>query len=115
MGLRNGAYAKVWSIENKGKYSEARISTSKKKQDGSGYDQDFGGFVRFVGKAHETECKEGDRIKIVSCEVQNSYNAETKQTYWNPIIWEFENADASPTSNDFVAVPDNAEEEFPFN
>lgn len=30
MGFRKGAYARVWEAENKGKYSVANISVSKK-------------------------------------------------------------------------------------
>ena len=33
-----GGFARVWSFENKGKYSTARLSTSKKTQDDEGND-----------------------------------------------------------------------------
>lgn len=49
-----GGFARIWSIEDKGNYSVAKISTSKKRKDGSGYETDFqDGFVRLIGSAHE--------------------------------------------------------------
>ena len=87
-----GSYAKLWQIkEIKEKYSEVRISTSRKNKEGK-YEQDFGGFVRMVGQAHEqvNYLTEGDSFKIVRCGVSNTYDKEKKVTYNNFVIFEIE-------------------------
>ena len=87
-----GSYAKVWEVKTiADKYTDLRISTSKKVEEGK-YVQDFGGFVRLVGKAHQDGqyLTDGDSFKIVRCGVENSYNKEKKQTYTNYIIFEIE-------------------------
>lgn len=87
-----GSYAKLWQIkEIKEKYSEVRISTSRKNKEGK-YEQDFGGFVRMVGQAHEqvNYLTEGDSFKIVRCGVSNTYDREKKVTYNNFVIFEIE-------------------------
>lgn len=87
-----GSYAKLWQIkEIKEKYSEVRISTSRKNKEGK-YEQDFGGFVRMVGQAHEQidYLTEGDSFKIVRCGVSNTYDKEKKVTYNNFVIFEIE-------------------------
>ena len=33
MGFRQGAYAKIWKVENKGNYHVAQISISRKNKD----------------------------------------------------------------------------------
>lgn len=87
-----GSYAKLWQIkEIKEKYSEVSISTSRKNKEGK-YEQDFGGFVRMVGQAHEqiNYLTEGDSFKIVRCGVSNTYDKEKKVTYNNFVIFEIE-------------------------
>lgn len=87
-----GSFAKLWQIkEIKEKYSEVRISTSRKNKEGK-YEQDFGGFVRMVGQAHEqiNYLTEGDSFKIVRCGVSNTYDKEKKVTYNNFVIFEIE-------------------------
>lgn len=90
-----GSYAKVWEVKRVAeKFTDLRISTSKKLEDGK-YEQDFGGFVRLVGKAHKdaTYINENDSFKIVRCGVENHYDKEKKQTYTNFIIFEIETDD----------------------
>lgn len=106
-----GSYAKIWEIRAiNPKYSDIRISTSKKDKETGEYSQDFGGYVRMVGKAHEqmNYLHEGDKFKIVRCGVENRYDKEKKVTYNNFIIFdaEVEDAPASPDSS--------ADEENPF-
>ena len=90
-----GGFARIWSIEDKGNYSVAKISTSKKRKDGDGYETDFqDGFVRLIGSAHEkgktlTVTEKGVAIQITSCEVTTPYNAETKKGYTNYAIFAF--------------------------
>lgn len=110
MGLRQrdsegrGGYARLWSVENKGKYSVAKISTSKKRPDGDGYETDFqDGFVRLVGSAHEKAqtldiTEKGITIQVVSFEVTTPYNHETKKGYTNYAIFAFDVPDSNSNS-----------------
>lgn len=90
-----GGFARIWSIEDKGNYSIAKISTSKKRRDGDGYETDFqDGFVRLIGSAHEKAQtlnvgEKGVAIQITSCEVTTPYNQEKKQGYVNYAIFAF--------------------------
>ena len=87
-----GSYAKVWEVKRiEEKYIDLRISTSKKDKDGK-YEQDFGSFVRLVGKARTDGeyLNVGDSFKIVRCGVENRYDKEKKQTYTNFIVFELE-------------------------
>lgn len=92
----NGAYAKLWEIkEIKERSADVRISTSSKNKDGK-YEQDFGGYVRMIGKALEAlnhDLHENDRFKIVRCGVTNRYDKEKKITYNNFAIFEVEPAE----------------------
>lgn len=113
MGLRQrdsegrGGYARLWSVENKGKYSVAKISTSKKRPDGDGYETDFqDGFVRLIGSAHEKAqtldiTEKGITIQVLSFEVTTPYNHETKKGYTNYAIFAFDvpNSNSNSTFN----------------
>lgn len=96
MGFRQGAYAKVWSAEDKGKYSVGNISISRKNKDTDKYEVEFqDGFVRFVGNAHNALSnlsidEKGASIQITSCDVTNKYDAEKKKTYTNFVIFGFD-------------------------
>ena len=104
-----GGFARIWSIEDKGNYSVAKISTSKKRKDDDGYETDFqDGFVRLIGSAH-TKAKElnvtdkGVTIQITSCEVTTPYNAETKKGYTNYAIFAFNIPDNNGTTSNASA------------
>ena len=94
-GEGRGGFARIWSIEDKGNYSVAKVSTSKKRNDG-GFDTDFqDGYVRLIGSAHEKAktlnvTEKGVTIQITSCEVTTPYNQETKKGYVNYAIFAFE-------------------------
>ena len=119
MGFSNNRYAKVWQVkEGKGNYTDVRLSTSKKDQRTGEYEQDFSGWVRFVGKAHEIDPTEGDRIKLLSVDVTNSYDKQKNVTYWNAVCFEWELAEGSNNvkgDEGFLSVPDSIDEELPFN
>lgn len=108
-----GGYARVWSVENKGKYSTARLSTSKKSQDEDGNDiwvTDFqDGFVKFIGSAHTkineleipTNAKgesKGVGIQITSCETTTYYNPKTEKTNVNYVVYAFNAPDDNDSS-----------------
>lgn len=100
-----GGFARIWSIEDKGNYSVAKISTSKKRKDGDGYETDFqDGFVRLIGSAHEkgktlVVTEKGVAIQITSCEVTTPYNAETKKGYTNYAIFAFNIPEGNDSSS----------------
>lgn len=140
-----GGFMRIWSIDHKEKYSEANISTSKKKPDGT-YEVDFQfGFVRLIGHAHELaktlklptmeEAKnmapgtnKGIAIRVTNCDVTNTYSSKDKKTYTNHVIFDFElpdsntetkntanNTKASTKDKGFMNIPDGIDEELPFN
>ena len=82
MGLRTGAYLKVWKIERFEKYTKIQGSTSKKNKATDTYETDWNGFLNFAGQAHTeiAKYKEGDRIKVEEFEVVNKYDKEKKTT-----------------------------------
>lgn len=105
MGFRQNAYARLWSLDDKGKYSVANVTVSKKNKETGEYVTEFGHrFVRLIGEAHNraktlnlptseeftTGVHKGITIRILDCDITNSYNNTTKQSYWNPVIFNFE-------------------------
>ena len=102
MGFKIGAYAKIWEIKNvngKGFY-QAKISTSKKKKDGS-YETDFSDYVSFSGKASEKakDLKGNERIHILEGDTTKVYYQDTGKTYYNFTIYDFEIAGANNSNS----------------
>lgn len=97
MGFRTGAYAKVWSVENTGRFHKVNLSVSRKDKNSGEYVTDFSGFVAFVGGANLSAAtlQRGDRIKIGDCDVTTVYNKEKNVTYTNYTIFSYEMADGS--------------------
>lgn len=117
MGFRENAYAKVWEVKPSDRYTDARISISRKR-DGE-YVQDFTGYVRLIGTAHSKAATldEGDRIKITSCDVSNNYSKEKGITYYTCKVFDFENADGSKSAEptgEFFNVTGDIDAELPF-
>ena len=89
-----GGFARIWSIEDKGNYSLAKISTSRRKNDI--YETDFqDGFVRLIGSAHKKAqtlnvTSKGVTIQITSCEVTTPYDPKTQKGYVNYAVFSFE-------------------------
>ena len=103
MGFRNEGYATVWSTEKiSDGVTKVRISTSRKNKDTNEYEQDFSGFVRFVGRgvaARALALHEKDRIKLGKVEVTTTYNKEKKTEYINYTCFEFEEVTSNNSSN----------------
>lgn len=97
MGVRNGSYATIWEVRDKGNYSDVRVSTSRKNKQTDEYEQDFGGYVRFIGEAHKqaASLSERDRIKFGEVEITNNYVKEKNITYTNVACFTFEVVDES--------------------
>lgn len=126
MAFRQGAYAHIWQLENKGKYHVARMSTSRKNKETDQYETDWtDSFVRLIGQAHEQADKIdiSKNVRIGSCEVTNKYDKETGKTYTNYAIFGFENAQDSavkkqnkPNADEFMKIPEDSDDDgLPFN
>lgn len=95
MGFRKDGFCRVFKVEDKGNYSVAEISTSKKNKDTDKYETDWSNkFVRLVGTAHNqlkkmTVGDKGITLKIGDCDVTNNYDKEKKITYTNYVIFNF--------------------------
>lgn len=136
MGFRPGSYFRLWDLEDKGKYSSGRITISKKDSSTGEYVQKFGGFVRFVGQAHE-HCKKlevsdsGISLRIApeidACDLENYYSKEKNITYYNPVIFKVEDSNGTTSktaakqqdnkkesSNVADTVEDEDDDDFPF-
>ena len=97
MGLRMGAYATVWQVEPISEtLTKGRISISRKNKASGEYEQDFSGYVSFVGTLAAKKAaslQERDRIKIGDVDVTNRFDKEKNITYTNFKIFSFEMAD----------------------
>lgn len=85
---KQGGFAKIWKIEDKGNYATAQITVSKKHNEGdfvvgtvsNGYDIQFqDSFVRLVGSAYKAVKgkevpKGGLNIRISHCDSTNRYD-----------------------------------------
>lgn len=92
MGFHIGSYATVWSVEDKGKFSNVNLSTSRKNKQSGNYETDFSDYVSFVGDAHKdaSRLKARDRIKITGCDTTNRYDKERGQKFYNHTVFSFE-------------------------
>lgn len=116
MGFRTGAYCKVWEVTPKSDVNTVvRLSISRKNKQTGEYEQDFSGFVSFVGTAaaKKAAClKEGARIKLGDVDVTTVYNSEKKVTYTNFKAFGFEDADtatSTPTTSEPQPTVDDGE------
>lgn len=131
MGLKVNGRAKVWEKDVHEKYTDVKVTTSKKDKRTDEWETDFSRKVRFIGHAHTKarDLNEKDSIIIKELEYTYKWDNEQKRAYDRVIVWDFDLADASnhaDTSSmaneakvidaDFLAVPDNADSEgLPFN
>lgn len=105
MGFRQGAYARIWSVDDMGNYSVANVSVSRKNKETGEYNVEFSdGYVRLVGTAHtaaqelglptaeefDPSVHKGVSIRVSSCDVTNKYDNEKKKLYTNCVIFGFE-------------------------
>lgn len=84
----------VWSVEEvSGTQTKGRISISYKNKQTDQYEQDFSGFVTFVGTACAKKAlglKEKTRIKLGDVDVTNRWDAKTKKEYTNFKVFSFD-------------------------
>ena len=112
-------YAKVWDVEQKEKFTKAKVQTSEKKQDGT-YEQS-GWFVSFVGKCWPLakELSNGDTITIHKAKLTNVYDKAAKKSYLNFTVFDFEITQSKAQkpaqsfdddfANDFRAIEDDSD------
>lgn len=128
MSFRSGGYATVWDVQPvRNTVTKVRVSSSRKNKDTGEYEQDFSGFVSFLGTAaagDAAKLKPRDRIKFGDVEVRNTYDKEKKVTYWNCNCFSFEKVQNNNSSSnasgsedvdndEFLKVPEGAETEAP--
>ncbi|MBS6715326.1 MAG: hypothetical protein KH231_07670 [Dialister sp.] len=108
MGFRNGSYARLWQLQDEGKYCVGQISISKKNKETNQYDVVFqDGYVRFVGDAYKIAkdilsqgiTNKGVSIKIGDCDVTNNYSKEKKRLYTNYVIFSMELPDGNSSNS----------------
>lgn len=119
MGLRPGAYAKIWKIEDKGNYHIADMNISKKQPDGT-YKKDWGNkFVHLVGTAHQQikEMTIPAVVKVDSFEVTNEYNNEKQKEFTYYSIFSFSNDSSKTPTPPIIREPEieeSDEDRLPF-
>lgn len=113
MGFRNGAYARIWEINPKSDTNTmVRLSISKKNRATGEYEQDFSGFVMFVGTACAKKAaalKPNTSIKLGDVDVSTFYNKEKGKEYTNFKCFDFEydgeNSDQNSALQNTAADP----------
>lgn len=111
MGFRTGAYCNVWEVTpKKDTVTSARISISKKNRQTDEYEQEFGGFVSFLGTAAAHKAaglKRGDRIRLGDVDVTRRYDSQKETEYTNFNIYSFE-IEGEANGSQRVAEPASA-------
>lgn len=114
MGFRHGSYAKIWEVkEISNTLTRCRISISFKNKQSGEYEQDFSGYVAFVGTGCASQASalhEGDRIKIGDCDTTTKYDKEKKTTFYNFKVFSFEKQEDDKPSGH---APDSGEVDEP--
>lgn len=122
MGFRKGAYAKCWEINPMSDTStKVRLSTSFKNKQTDEYEQDFSGFVMFVGSAcaaKAAKLQKGARVRLGDVDVTTKYAKDKDVTYTNFKVFGFESPEelengesGGSTPPDEKAVDDGEVEE----
>lgn len=79
-----GKYIRVFDVEDKGRYVQAKLSTSKKNQDGDYVHMPW--IARFVGNATEAakELQNKDKIEITNGIIENNYDNNNR--LWHKVV-----------------------------
>lgn len=113
MGFRANTFCTVWEIFPKSEtMTRGRISINRKNPKTGQYEQDFSGYVDFVGtacaaKALHLTAKQ--RIKIGDVDVCNRYDKEANKEYTNFKVFNFELADDGGSGSAESAVEKKVE------
>lgn len=107
--------ATVWEKEVHEKYTDVKLSTSKKNQNG-GYETDFSAKCRFIGTAHTkaSALARQDKITPTSFDVGYKWDNEKQKAFLNLVIFDFEFVEqktqpnvAATDANGFMQIPDD--------
>ena len=117
IGEGSSKYVTFWSAENKGKYSDVKLSSSVKNKQTDEYETSYW-FARFVGHANNkiSQLSEKDKIEITQGGITKKYVEEKKQEYFNMTVFDFETMGgdskkkAKPKKEDFVPVEEDGED-----
>ena len=94
-GFRTGSYATIWDVQPKGKFTQVRLSVSRKNQQTGEYEQDFSGFCMFISAAHAKaeKLRPRDRIRLKDIDVSTTYDKAQNKEYVNYKVFDFDFAD----------------------
>ena len=85
MGFHTGSHAPVWEIRPQSdNRTLVRLSTSRKNKSTDQYEQDFSGFVSFVGTANASKAaklQERDWIVLGDTDVQSRFDKEQNREF----------------------------------
>lgn len=98
-GFRQGSFATVWSTEaGKGKFTNVRLSISRKNPETGEYEDEFSGFCMFIGEARAKaeHLKERDRIRLGDVDVTRRYDREKNREYYTFKVFSFDMANDAP-------------------
>lgn len=107
MGFCVGAYGSVWNVEIREKSTKLSFVVSKKEKgsDPPVYNKEFRNYVMLLGEAHKKAAetiglKDGDRIKILNCDVRTPQDTKNPDVYYtNFLIFDWEPAGSGSSSN----------------
>lgn len=103
MGFRQDGFATVWEVKQRSNtMTTVRLTTSRKNKNTDSYEQDFSGFVAFVGAqnaAAALKLKEKDRIKLGHVDVSSKYDKEKQKEFINYTCFGFEPVSKSAKEN----------------
>jgi len=86
----------IWGADKQDKYVKARLSTAEKnKQTDEWVNSSW--FVKFIGKAKERaeSLTDKDRITVLKGKMTNTYNKDTKKSFMDFVIFDFEMAESN--------------------
>lgn len=111
MGFRKETWATVWEVKPvSDTFCKGRISVSRKSRQTGEYEQDFNGFVGFVGTACAAKAARlntKDRIYLGDVDVTTNYVKESNTTYTNFKVFSFKTQEEKNVE-DGKAAPANA-------
>lgn len=102
-------YARVWKVWEKEKYTDLRVSTGDKQEDGTYKNSSWN--VRLVGKAN-VKVNEGDNIVITKAKIENIFDKNSNKEWLRIIAFELE--DTGTQDNPFMEVDEDEEDALPF-
>ena len=117
MGFRKNAIATVWKVEEiSPSLTRGQISVSRHNKETDQWEQDFNGFVAFIGTASAAKAlrlEEKDKIRLGDVDVSTKYDKDKKVTYTNYKIFSFdgpEELNNKPSNNDSRSEPEKKNE-----